>query len=289
MTQCPVCKKNGLSEGVHFCPQCNADLECFQLLDKLHDPVNVQNNIEESDKAIDESIVDDIVDEQGEVCVTQKNSNNRLLAVLLFIVCILLVVQTFYFINQFAQSEQQLKNELSRFSEQLQKNIQSDILTAKTEIQPDEKARIVTNADEKVLQDIDNKVTALEQTFSDLLSDIKNDISLLPSIELLTAIQSNQGDNNIEQTPENFPEAFPEKTPEKQLTKPIIFYQSNKDDTLWSIARVFYGKGSYYPVILKMNPGLNLNNHQKYGKIKLFKHTADMMELYQQIKMNSNE
>ena len=37
MKDCPVCAKAGLADKLLECPQCNADLECFDLLDALHE------------------------------------------------------------------------------------------------------------------------------------------------------------------------------------------------------------------------------------------------------------
>ena len=37
MADCPVCGRIGLEATQRECPQCNADLECFQLLETLHD------------------------------------------------------------------------------------------------------------------------------------------------------------------------------------------------------------------------------------------------------------
>lgn len=38
MKDCPVCKRPGLADGLQHCPQCNANLECFDLLDALQEP-----------------------------------------------------------------------------------------------------------------------------------------------------------------------------------------------------------------------------------------------------------
>lgn len=42
MVHCPVCGRAGLHVSLHACPQCNADLECFQLLESLHDATSCQ-------------------------------------------------------------------------------------------------------------------------------------------------------------------------------------------------------------------------------------------------------
>lgn len=37
MADCPVCGRSGLAAILRTCPQCNANLECFQWLDALHE------------------------------------------------------------------------------------------------------------------------------------------------------------------------------------------------------------------------------------------------------------
>ena len=37
MATCPICGRTGLDATLQECPQCNADLVCFQLLAELHD------------------------------------------------------------------------------------------------------------------------------------------------------------------------------------------------------------------------------------------------------------
>ena len=40
---CPICGRPGLNKGEEHCPQCGADLECFELLDGLREPKDVGN------------------------------------------------------------------------------------------------------------------------------------------------------------------------------------------------------------------------------------------------------
>lgn len=44
MENCPVCGRSGLLPSLHECPQCHADLACFQWLDTLHDGETCQKN-----------------------------------------------------------------------------------------------------------------------------------------------------------------------------------------------------------------------------------------------------
>jgi len=286
MTQCPVCNKNGLSADLQSCPQCNADLECFQLLDNLLEPDNYNTPQHKQSPVLPEMF--------DEVSVNKENNSNRLYLLVLIIICILLVGQTFYFSfyfkKQFMQSEKKLKNELSLLSKQLQNSIKTQSDAAKPVI--------VTRSDNTALQGIDNKITAMAETFSTELSDIKNNISLLSGAEDIVvnreqqpiAKPADETDNNNHDTEEMLPEDLPDELFETQHQRQIIVYQSSKEDTLWSIAKKFYGSGIYYPVILKMNPGLSLKNHLHYGKIKLFKQYKDMLEYYKEIHqpVNSN-
>ena len=43
---------------------------------------------------------------------------------------------------------------------------------------------------------------------------------------------------------------------EKKRTDDTFFYYARKTDTLWAIARRFYGDGKYYPLIMEQNPHL---------------------------------
>ena len=263
MIQCPVCNKNGLSEALQSCPQCNADLECFQLLDKLIEP-DTENALQQ--KQIDKVFVNK---------ENNKNNGSRLYMVVLIVICMLLIGQIFYFKRQFIQSEQALKSEISQLSKQLQKTIKIQSSKAKPVI--------VKRSDNTALQAINNKITAMKEIFSAELFDIKNNISLLSSTEENARQQLDKPSDDAEVLSKQLPkELFV-----TQQEEHIILYQSTKDDTLWSIAKKFYGSGIYYPVILKMNPGLSLKNHQRYGKIKLFKQHKNMLESYK--KINSHQ
>lgn len=40
---CPICGRPGLDKGEEHCPQCGADLECFELLNDLREPNDLEN------------------------------------------------------------------------------------------------------------------------------------------------------------------------------------------------------------------------------------------------------
>lgn len=233
---------------------------------------------------------------------------------LLFALCIVFIMQTLYFKNQIEQSEQQVKNEMHYFFVQLQKNIDDK----KSEIVVQTKASVLNEIDKKKLQTvnnkmvnlatINNKISFLEET----LSTIEGDIKQLPTAELVKTIKLSKKAKIVEQKiaqsikdkaenkttitknkteitkQTNKTETKQEFAQEKAIKK-LISYKSHNSETLWSIAKKFYGKGIYYPVILEMNPGLTLNNHKAYGAIKLFKRQAAMLDVYWKIKTASKK
>ena len=55
------------------------------------------------------------------------------------------------------------------------------------------------------------------------------------------------------------------------------FYQASETDTLWGIARRFYGSGSYYPVLLEHNPDLAIYTIGQKDRIAVLK-DSDMVK-----------
>ncbi|MCP4699606.1 MAG: hypothetical protein GY862_22565, partial [Gammaproteobacteria bacterium] len=51
MRSCPVCGKSRLAEDLPECPQCNADLECFSILDSLYEETGEQTVSEQAGPA----------------------------------------------------------------------------------------------------------------------------------------------------------------------------------------------------------------------------------------------
>lgn len=63
----------------------------------------------------------------------------------------------------------------------------------------------------------------------------------------------------------------------------FLLYHTQDWDTLWAIAAKFYGSGRYYPVILQHNPGLRVARIRGGLKIRLLKEPAQAQALYAQI------
>ena len=66
-----------------------------------------------------------------------------------------------------------------------------------------------------------------------------------------------------------------------QQTDPDTFvYQARETDTLWGIAKRFYGKGRYYPVIMEQNPQLRISDIGSKSIMSLFSDPAQVPSIY---------
>ena len=277
MNQCPVCEKSGVAEGISHCPQCNADLECFQLLDDLD-----ESRIKNQDNSPNNSYSN----------VQTHRGTFAVVFIALFMLT-LFALQTYYFHSKMAPQTQQIH----QLSEQLLKY----------------KEQYEQAADNR---DILNKMSSLEQSLKKIQSSVnpaiskKNDSSQTkaPSADhkqlltLITKLDNSLSRLLADTTNRNTVPAVqdaarkPEQKPEQGNINHIhhnslefISYRSKESDTLWSISKHFYGMGIYYPVILKINPGLTIYNHENYGIIKIIKGKSQLMTQYQQLRAESNE
>src|SRR2546428_8592970 len=58
---CPVCGKTALADHLAQCPQCNADLECFRLLEALYE--------EQSTPGVEAEVVRSLSRRVGDICL----------------------------------------------------------------------------------------------------------------------------------------------------------------------------------------------------------------------------
>lgn len=279
MNQCPVCGKAGVLDGASQCPQCNADLECFQLLDDLHE----------------HSTDNKITTVEANKTHTGFFSVFFITLFITLIIIVLFILQTFYFQYIIAQQQTKLTHYFSeQQSEQLSKYNNHGINSS---------------INIKQIDGINNKISALEQTLTQIedainrLASQKNDLTQTNNqsvyseqlASIITKLDSklSQLSTNTTNKTTNKKRHQPEDVindPIKQNTIPqLISYRSKETDTLWSISKHFYGKGIYYPVILKMNPDLTIYNHASYGKIKIIKEKSQLMKIYNQLRAAENE
>ncbi len=57
-------------------------------------------------------------------------------------------------------------------------------------------------------------------------------------------------------------------------------YEATDEDTLWRISKKQYGSGFYFPVIMECNPGIRIYHMQKGIRVRIFKDPAMAEKLY---------
>jgi nucleoid-associated protein YgaU len=60
----------------------------------------------------------------------------------------------------------------------------------------------------------------------------------------------------------------------------FLYHEPRKGETLWSIAKRYYGKGGFYPVLLEHNPGLGIYFDPDYGGIRVLKDRQRAKEVF---------
>lgn len=68
--------------------------------------------------------------------------------------------------------------------------------------------------------------------------------------------------------------------PEKRWSKKTFLYLAKKTDTLWGLAKHFYGDGKYYPVIMELNPDLAFNHIEDDKSVRFFSDRAVLQDMY---------
>ncbi|MCI5194052.1 MAG: hypothetical protein D3915_13165 [Candidatus Electrothrix sp. AU1_5] len=68
--------------------------------------------------------------------------------------------------------------------------------------------------------------------------------------------------------------------PEKRWSKKTFLYLAKKTDTLWDLAKHFYGDGKYYPVIMELNPDLAFSHIEDDKSVRFFSDRAVLQDMY---------
>ncbi len=140
------------------------------------------------------------------------------------------------------------------------------------------KTTVIKSMEQRQLTDISNKLIKLEKS----LLIAKKETQVLPKQIVVQPVENISALNC----------QLSEKTKKNEtliIDDNSFAYQSNENETLWSISKKFYVHGKYYPVILKENPGLTIYNHLSYGKILINPNQHQIRKLYQQITNTAHE
>ena len=263
MKACPVCGKAGLADDERVCPQCNADLECFVLLDSLHEEAVLP---EQHKPKADET------KELAEIQVSLRGLREALgnlqtsgwwrtygLSGLLLLglgVFILFLYREFAVEQRLVDRISQLEARIRPVDAQLETSVPSELsasLEAATQ-------RLV--AIERKLSDLSANQDTVIGRFSETLEQLSK-IS-----ERLALLEGEFSDLTAVWPPFTNENTVAMGTAHEDM---FLHHKPGKGETLWSIAKRYYDSGRFYPVLLECNPGLGIYFDPSYGRVKVLK------------------
>lgn len=264
MKDCPVCGKTGLADRLTECPQCNADLQCFDLLDALYEEAAGQQPYDEEPSGTKqlEGIRADLLSIRNRLERFGKSRWVWRYAVLSLTVIALggvILLQDFAFerrldekfsrlslptVSTDAQDRAALASGLIKAMEALSHRLKTaeEKLVAISANQEAAYARLSATLDQ--VSNLDGRFALLEQALSRSPA----------TVTAATASGTTAADGGGQDEGEIF-----------------YYHEPQPGESLWDIARQYYGDGRFYPVLLEYNPGLGIYYSRDYGKIKVLR------------------
>ena len=263
-TGCPVCGRVGLPSTAVECPQCNADLEAFLLLETLQEVPPVPPGRTEA--ATDDALVADealaAVGAEAFTVVHPPSPSSIRRAVPAVLAGLLLGMGVVYLIPRPdavvpIASQAAIKLELRQVQQQLE-----------------EVRASMERRDEATGQRLDERLASIAERLPVLAR--RDDLAVLD--ERLSLLEQ-----DLRQWKERAPIRPPAavggrssavRTTPKAKTPPVSeggamrAHRLTGSDTLWNISERYYGRGDLYPVLLALNPGLGLH-FSPGGEIRL--------------------
>jgi LysM repeat protein len=258
---CPVCGKVGLADDVQECPQCNADLECFELLESLHEEVArpEQSEFGLAWKKDLEDLRTTLSKDLGNQQTSAWKRNYGILAlfVLLFGTLILFLYRDLALEEHFNDIIFRLEPRTGPVGREL-KTTELSELNAEMETITQQLVVI-----ENGLATVSAAQAAVgTERFSAILEYL-NQLS-----ERLVSLEKRFYDIAQGQSPSPDENSVPVGAEREEV---FLYHEPGKGETLWSIARRYYDSGHFYPVLLEYNPGLGIYFDRSYGRIKILK------------------
>ncbi len=244
---CPICRFEHIDKDMQQCPQCDADLTCFRVLDAL--PIQAEHSdqprsdlsqppVDAGPRQIAAPDIEPVLAaaSQAPPSMPPPAASGRWIACVIGLGVGVLITFGVVWIGlplagrfPFAATEkpapgQPVVDALAQFSARLEGRYQ---------------------AQDKLLTQVVRKIEQTEQKLISLESMIKNMPTAQPPLVAATT------DAVAGETQTVASVASP---------LPSITYTVVRGDSLWSISDRFYGDGSYYPIILLHNPDLSVQN-----------------------------
>lgn len=248
-TTCPICQLEHIDEKQENCPQCDADLTCFRVLEALPETGVPPSEIphEKPDRAAGAS---------------KKSMLLYLGAGLVGSLVIVLLGLQLYRIDDLT----------SRIT-----TGQSALNTAITGIES--RLGAIGAKQGKAIENVAMQIKSVNAHLQILSDGITNDGIAPPRIDGIAEPKEIIPPAKQLQSKES----KPLKTSADWLANRFHHYQANDSDTLWWIADRFYGAGLYYPVILTHNPDLGIYTISSRSRIAILKDPSRVKEIYREI------
>jgi len=264
MKDCPVCGKAGLADNVQACTQCNADLECFDLLDSLHEEV-VTPGRSEPDLTWTRELEDirtSVVGIREALSRPQHSGWMRIYGLAALFALGLAALFLFVYLD-FAH-ERRFDDRISEL--ELRTSLFDAGLEAKERSGLSAKIAAITQR----LAAVSANQGAAGARFSVTLERLDKIAERLVSLEEgLSGFTAERPTSTDEPT-------VPSGLARENM---FLYHEPHKGETLWSIARRHYGSGRFYPLLLEYNPGLGIYFDHGYGRIRILKDRQRAKEL----------
>ncbi|NWH04375.1 LysM peptidoglycan-binding domain-containing protein [Desulfobacter latus] len=247
LTSCPICGFSNIPEDRENCPQCDADLVCFRLLEEGFPVPSVPGtDMPETEDAV----------EQAPPASSQNNTGAwgrgiGICAAVMVVLAILLISwAATHRLAGLAGSVAALDARLGQVdrTHEVSRDIQSTAIR------------------------IGNQVNILERRIERMDSRVEKVVETLISGQKKTPEDIDQ--NQKKEMAGEIPAA-----PEPCMKK----YQAKDTDTLWGIARELWGSGIYYPVLMACNPDLNIFTINRRDRLMYPCDKTRVRELYRQM------
>jgi hypothetical protein len=263
MKDCPVCGKAGLADAIQACPQCNADLECFDLLDALHEEVAVPPPSMPSPTWTKE-----LAELQASLASLRETLDRPQRGVrigtygvaALFVIVLGILILVLY--RDLTSGR--------RFYERIAQ-LESVATLADATLNTEEPPELIAKMEgiTQRLGTVEKRLSAVvvhQQAVGKRLSATREYLRKI-AVRLL-ALQKGVSDLTAS-LPPSPGEATIASSPTHEDR--FLYHLPGKDETLWSIAERYYGNGRFYPVLLEYNPGLGIYFDRGYGRIKILR------------------
>lgn len=250
---CPICEFDRIACEHEQCPQCDADLTCFKVLDTLAAAAAQPTDVPLASKG------------------DPERKYRRLAAWLSWLsggLVLFGLVAVGYGFHRIRMIDARLARQQSALQQAVDALVaRTDLLLAKQDIVV---SRVTRQAERRR-----QPPTPAKQTEAGPVFDAEPARDAEP-ISLMAKPLAGQlpGGTEIQKSPE---------TNRQEADRRFAFYRASDSDTLWGIAKRFYGSGHLYPVLLEHNPELSIYRVSSNDRIALLKDAREARRIYRAI------